>query len=67
MNIAIAGGIAGFSASLLLSPLDRLKIELQNLGKIPNLTFRYLYWGFGPTALREMGGFAVYFSAYEWL
>jgi hypothetical protein len=32
-----------------------------------DLNFRFLYKGFTPTFFREMPGFAIYFTTYEYL
>lgn len=68
----IAGGVAGFAASFVVTPVERLKILSQtnsNLGSSknikPKMSIGYLYRGFSSTLTREMPGFAIYFSSYE--
>ena len=63
--IPLAGGIAGLSASMIVSPYERLKILKQHSTTITELTTKFLYKGFFATVTREMPGFAIYFSVYE--
>jgi solute carrier family 25 (mitochondrial carnitine/acylcarnitine transporter), member 20/29 len=68
-NIATAGALSGFTASLVVAPTERLKILSQTGTKIgprhfhPNILFR----GLSATFTREVPGFAIYFSTYEHL
>jgi solute carrier family 25 (mitochondrial carnitine/acylcarnitine transporter), member 20/29 len=66
-NIPLSGGIAGFTAAVIVSPFERLKILKQN--KIPiarqELTARFLFQGLSATFTREVPGFAIYFSIYQ--
>lgn len=70
LNTPISGAISGFSASLIVSPYERIKIMKQT-GQ--NVTFRniitptFLFKGLTATFTREVPGFAIYFSTYEWL
>lgn len=66
---AIAGGVAGFSASFLVTPYERIKILLQNGSSVQRETFqlRSLFRGLSMTFTREVPGFAIYFSVYEGL
>lgn len=68
-NIPLAGAIAGLSAAIVVSPYERLKILKQNnIGvKRQELTMKFLFRGLGATWTREVPGFAIYFSVYEWL
>jgi solute carrier family 25 carnitine/acylcarnitine transporter 20/29 len=59
----IAGAIAGFNASFIVTPAERLKILLQTNQPIPKITT--LYKGFSATLTRETPGFAIYFTVYE--
>jgi solute carrier family 25 carnitine/acylcarnitine transporter 20/29 len=69
-SIALSGAIAGLSASLIVSPYERLKILKQNshtftLKDIVKPSF--LFKGLTTTFSREVPGFAIYFSVYEYL
>ena len=68
----ISGGISGLTASLIVTPFERIKILLQTDGKINFRNFKknqmnvqYLYQGFYATLTRETPGFAIYFSVYN--
>lgn len=63
----ISGGSAGLSASLIVTPVERIKILLQTNNKIEKnqINFRYLYRGLNATFTRETPGFAIYFNVYE--
>ena len=65
--IPISGAIAGLSASIIVSPYERLKILKQNstIINIKNINTKFLYTGFSATITREVPGFAIYFSVYE--
>lgn len=66
-QIAICGGIAGLSASIIVSPYERIKILLQSGQNINKSTFQIksLFSGLGMTFTREIPGFMIYFSTYE--
>ena len=68
-NIPLAGAGAGLSAALIVSPYERLKILKQNNVAITRqeLTMKFLFRGLSATWTREVPGFAIYFSVYEWL
>jgi len=68
--IPVSGAIAGLTASLIVSPYERLKILKQNsqsfaLKDIVNP--RFMFKGLSATFTREVPGFAIYFSVYEYL
>ena len=70
MNIPVSGAISGFIASLIVSPYERIKILRQNqinfkLTECFNPNF--LFKGLNATFTREVPGFAIYFSTYEYL
>ena len=66
---AISGGVAGLSASFLVTPYERIKILLQNGSTLNRQTFQFrsLFRGLSMTFIREVPGFAIYFSVYEGL
>jgi solute carrier family 25 carnitine/acylcarnitine transporter 20/29 len=70
INIPISGAISGFIASLIVSPYERIKILRQNQTKFElNECFKpqFLFKGLSATFTREVPGFAIYFSTYEFL
>lgn len=69
-NTFISGGLAGFIASSIVTPAERLKILYQSNNRIDiNLLMKhkigYFYKGLTATFTREVPGFAIYFSVYE--
>ena len=66
---AISGAVAGLSASFLVTPYERIKILLQNGTSIQSNTFTLgsLFRGLSMTFTREVPGFAIYFTTYEWM
>jgi hypothetical protein len=68
-SIPLAGGIAGFSAAVIVSPYERIKILRQSQTKINwnDITMEYLFRGLSATWTREIPGFAIYFTVYETL
>jgi solute carrier family 25 carnitine/acylcarnitine transporter 20/29 len=65
-NIPISGAIAGFSAALIVSPYERIKIMKQTKQQI-KISPSFLFKGLSATFTREIPGFAIYFSVYEGL
>ena len=63
-QIAINGAITGFISSFIVTPYERLKILAQTGQKI---TYRGLYTGYAMCMTREIPGFAIYFSNYEYM
>lgn len=68
INIPISGAISGLTASLIVTPYERIKIMKQTKQQIiykqyinPNFMFK----GLSATFTREVPGFAIYFSTYE--
>ncbi len=69
---AISGAISGLTASIVVTPFERVKIILQvgekfSLKNVQKLSLGYLYQGFSATLTRETPGFAIYFSVYKYL
>jgi hypothetical protein len=65
----ISGGLAGLTASFVVTPFERIKILLQtnqNLEK-QMLNRKFLFQGLSATFYRETPGFAIYFSTYNYL
>ena len=68
-SIAVSGGISGFIASAIVTPYERIKILTQTNKKITKEILKpsYLFKGLSATFTREIPGFAIYFSTYEYL
>jgi solute carrier family 25 carnitine/acylcarnitine transporter 20/29 len=75
LNNFWSGIIGGFISTIVVTPVDRLKINYQNQElKMNNLETikkvlapKNLYKGFTPTIFRETPGFGIYFSTYNYL
>jgi solute carrier family 25 (mitochondrial carnitine/acylcarnitine transporter), member 20/29 len=61
---ALSGAAAGLAASVVVTPFERIKILIQTGQKI---RLNGLMNGLSATWTREIPGFAIYFSVYEWL
>ena len=69
-NIPLSGAISGLSASMIVSPYERIKIMLQMKQKVSlKMCFSpsFMFKGLSATFTREIPGFAIYFSTYEGL
>ena len=68
LNNFWSGIIGGFMSTLIVTPVDRLKIYYQNNNlNLEKLKINNLYKGFIPTIFRETPGFGIYFSTYNYL
>jgi solute carrier family 25 carnitine/acylcarnitine transporter 20/29 len=67
LNNFWSGIVGGFMCTLIVTPIDRIKINLQNKEKLTNIKFNTLYRGFIPTVMRETPGFGIYFTTYNYL
>lgn len=75
VNIFWSGIIGGFLSTIVVTPIDRLKINYQNnelkFNKFETLKKTLhpfnMYKGFIPTIFRETPGFGIYFSTYDYL
>ena len=65
LQTSVSGAIAGFTASLIVTPYERIKILRQTGQTIKNLRIRTLFTGLNMTFTREVPGFAIYFTVYE--
>lgn len=63
-NNLISGGLAGFSASFIVTPFEKIKIQLQTNTFVST---KNLFNGLNATFTREVPGFAIYFSTYNYL
>lgn len=64
----VSGGIAGLTASLVVTPFERIKILLQSgqtIGGIDGLKKLGVFQGLSATLTRETPGFAIYFYVYN--
>jgi hypothetical protein len=67
-NIPLSGAFAGFLASIVVSPYERIKILHQTNQKIDYkkcIEPSFIFKGLSTTFTREIPGFAIYFSTYE--
>jgi len=69
LNNFWSGIIGGFASTIIVTPIDRLKIHFQNNenSKINLQMCKTLYKGFIPTIFRETPGFGIYFTTYNYL
>ena len=65
----ICGGLAGLTASFVVTPFERIKILLQTNQTLETqlLNKKFLFQGLSATFYRETPGFAIYFSTYNYL
>lgn len=61
----ISGGLAGFTASVVVTPFERVKILLQTKQQITSLRNINIFQGLSATFSRETPGFAIYFYTYN--
>ena len=69
-NSIISGAVAGFASSFIVTPVERLKIMSQidpTTKIIKRYNLPYLFKGLSSTFTREMPGFAIYFTSYEYM
>jgi solute carrier family 25 carnitine/acylcarnitine transporter 20/29 len=70
LNIPTSGAISGLTASLIVSPYERIKIMKQTNQSVAFkqiISPSFLFKGLSATFTREVPGFAIYFSTYEYL
>lgn len=64
LNDFYSGLVGGFMCTLIVTPVDRIKICFQNKQQF---VLTGLYKGFIPTICRETPGFGIYFTTYNYL
>ena len=66
-NKMINGFTAGVVSTMVVTPVEKIKIDLQNnfKFKLSNYNFKNLFRGWTTNMLREGSGYAIYFSIYE--
>jgi solute carrier family 25 carnitine/acylcarnitine transporter 20/29 len=69
LSDTFSGLIGGFASTLVVVPVDRIKILMQNKEVITKTLFKpsSLYKGFSITLFRETPGFGIYFTTYNTL
>ena len=70
LNIATSGAISGLAASVIVSPYERIKIMKQTNQSVAFkqiISPSFMFKGLSATFTREVPGFAIYFSTYEYL
>jgi hypothetical protein len=65
INPTLAGAIAGITVGFTLTPGEQLIIDKQN--KVVNYKIKHLFKALPITIMREMAGFAVHLSVYNYL
>lgn len=67
LGSAESGFIAGFASTLIVTPMEYLKINIQNGSQLNlrSLSVKQAYKGIGPTICRESPGYAVYIATYD--
>ena len=65
LNNFWSGILGGFMSTLIVTPIEYVKINLQN--KNHSLSMTKAYKGFIPTVCRETPGFGIYFTTYNYL
>ena len=65
LNIPCSGAIGGFMSTIIVTPIEYIKINRQTA--INSIKIRNIYKGLIPTMLRESMGFCIYFTSYEYL
>lgn len=69
LSDGLSGLIGGFASTLVVVPVDRIKILMQNKESITTNLLKpsSLYKGFSITLFRETPGFGIYFTTYNTL
>ena len=67
LNNFWSGIIGGFMSTLIVTPIEYVKVNLQNKTPLSALKMAHIYKGFIPTVCRETPGFGIYFTAYNYM
>jgi hypothetical protein len=62
-----SGILGGLMSTIIVTPVEYFKINLQNKHNITILNIKEMYKGLIPTICRETPGFGIYFSVYNYL
>jgi len=74
MNVLFSGLVSGALCTAIVTPIERLKINFQNINSSKNsrldlikktTNLSILYRGLSSTLIREIPGYGIYFSIYE--
>ena len=65
-NHFIAGVFSGLACTTVVTPTEKIKLNLQCNNNTIKWNLRYLYKGYTPTLFREVPGFGLYFSFYKY-
>lgn len=65
INNSISGLGAGLICTLVVTPIEKIKILQQEKIKWNNIKLKYLYNGWTATLFREVPGYAIYFTTYN--
>ena len=67
LNNFWSGIVGGLISTIIVTPIEYIKINLQNKQTIENIKIKNIYKGLGPTICREAPGFGIYFTIYNHL
>jgi len=67
LNNFWSGIIGGFMSTLIVTPIEYVKVNLQNKTPFSSLKVSNIYKGFIPTVCRETPGFGIYFTVYNYM
>ncbi len=60
-----SGMMAGVACTTIVTPVERIKINMQSGAKLSNINILNIYKGYLPTLSREVPGFGIYFWTYN--
>jgi hypothetical protein len=67
LNNFWSGIIGGLMSTIIVTPIEYIKINLQNKQTLRDLQIKNIYKGIIPTICREVPGFGIYFTTYNHL
>jgi len=73
INIFFSGCFAGFTCTIIVTPIEKIKIQLQNnpsenfMSVIKKENFKSIYNGWSACLAREIPGFGIYMSVFNML
>jgi solute carrier family 25 carnitine/acylcarnitine transporter 20/29 len=68
LNNFWSGIVGGLMSTIIVTPIEYYKINMQNKTNMQNkINIKNVYKGLGPTICREVPGFGIYFSTYNYL
>ena len=68
INSCVSGACAGVAASIVVTPVEKIKIlyQTKQMSRLRIInSFNFYYNGLSATLLREVPGYAIYFTTYE--